>query len=111
VLGEHVEGTGAVQHRVLGTGGRRVDRRPAFEHLEAVGRHQHGARRLVQTMVGAADALDKAARPFGAPTLMTRSTSPQSMPRSSVEVATTAFRVPAAMAASTLRRRAASSEP
>ena len=44
--------------------------------------------------------------PFGAPTLMTRSTSPQSMPRSSVEVATTALSVPAAMAASTLRRRA-----
>ena len=49
--------------------------------------------------------------PFGAPTLMTRSTSPQSMPRSSVEVHTTALSVPAAMAASTLRRRAASSEP
>ncbi len=42
--------------------------------------------------------------PFGAPTWMTRSTSPQSMPRSSVEVATTARSVPAAIAASTLRR-------
>ena len=42
--------------------------------------------------------------PFGAPMLTTRSTSPQSMPRSSVEVATTALSAPAAMAASTLRR-------
>ena len=42
--------------------------------------------------------------PFGAPTWMTRSTSPQSMPRSSVEVATTARSEPAAIAASTLRR-------
>ena len=49
--------------------------------------------------------------PFGAPTLMTRSTSPQSMPRSSVEVQTTARSLPATIAASTLRRCATSSEP
>ena len=42
--------------------------------------------------------------PFGAPTWMTRSTSPQSMPRSRVEVATTARSEPSAIAASTLRR-------
>ncbi len=49
--------------------------------------------------------------PFGAPTLTTRSTSPQSMPRSSVEVHTTALSRPAAIASSTRRRWLASSEP
>ena len=49
--------------------------------------------------------------PFGAPIWTTRSTSPQSMPRSSVEVQTTARSLPAAIAASTLRRWPASSEP
>jgi hypothetical protein len=44
------------------------------------------ARRLVHAVVGAADALGRRLAPFGAPTWMTRSTSPQSMPRSSVEV-------------------------
>jgi len=47
----------------------------------------------------------------GAPTLTTRSTSPQSTPRSSEEVATTARSRPSAIAASTLRRCATSSEP
>jgi hypothetical protein len=28
-----------------------------FEHLEAVGRNQHGARGLIEPVVGAADAL------------------------------------------------------
>ena len=41
---------------------------------------------------------------MGAPIWMTRSTVPQSMPRSSEEVATTAFKAPRAIAASTLRR-------
>jgi hypothetical protein len=49
--------------------------------------------------------------PFGAPILMTRSTSPQSTPRSSEEVQTTPRSLPAAMASSTLRRWATSSEP
>ena len=49
--------------------------------------------------------------PFGAPTLITRSTSPQSTPRSSEEVHTTARKRPALMASSTLRRCATSSEP
>ena len=49
--------------------------------------------------------------PFGAPTWITRSTSPQSMPRSRVEVQTTARSLPAAIAASTLRRCSTSSEP
>ena len=34
----------------------------AFQHLEAVGRHQHGLRRLVEPVVGAADALHQPRR-------------------------------------------------
>ena len=49
--------------------------------------------------------------PFGAPTLTTRSTSPQSMPRSRVAVQTIARSWPAAIAASTRRRCCASREP
>ena len=48
---------------------------------------------------------------MGAASWMTRSTSPQSMPRSSVEVQTTARSSPRAIAASTLRRCSAASEP
>ena len=62
VLGQHVERAGAVQHGVLGAGGGRLDGGAALQHLEAVARHQHGARGLVEAMVGAADALDQAAR-------------------------------------------------
>ena len=49
--------------------------------------------------------------PLGAPTCTTRSTSPQSMPRSRVEVQTTACSLPATMALSTLRRCSTASEP
>ena len=49
--------------------------------------------------------------PLGADSWMTRSTSPQSMPRSSVEVQTTARSPPRPMAASTLRRCSAAMEP
>ena len=49
--------------------------------------------------------------PLGAAIWITRSTSPQSMPRSSVEVQTTARRSPRAIAASTLRLCSAASEP
>ena len=37
----------------------------AFQHLEAVGRHQQRAARLVEPVVGAADALDQAAGALG----------------------------------------------
>ena len=49
--------------------------------------------------------------PFGAPTWITWSTPPQSMPRSSEEVATTARSLPAAIAASTRRRCSTSRLP
>ena len=43
---------------------RRFERRPAFQHLEAVGRHQQRLRRLVEPVIGAADALGQPARAF-----------------------------------------------
>jgi hypothetical protein len=49
--------------------------------------------------------------PFGAASWMTRSTSPQSMPMSRVEVQTTARISPRAIAASTLRRCSAARLP
>ena len=59
VLRQHVERAGAQRRRVLRVLGDRVERGAAFQHLEAVGRHQHAARRLVQPVVGAADALQQ----------------------------------------------------
>ena len=45
-----------------------------LQHLEAIGRDEDAARRLVEAVIGAADALQEGAEaPFGAPTLMTRS--------------------------------------
>ena len=57
MLRQHVERAGAQWRRVLGVLGNGVDRGAAFQHLEAVGRHQHRLRRLVEPVVGAADAL------------------------------------------------------
>ena len=57
VLRQHVERAGARGRRVLRVLGDRVERGAAFQHLEAVGRHQHGLRGLVEPMVGAADPL------------------------------------------------------
>ncbi len=64
MLGQHVERAGAMLHGVMIAGRRGVERRAALQHLEAVRRHQHGARGLVEAMVGAAHALDEAARPL-----------------------------------------------
>ena len=64
VLGEHVEGAEARVGRVLRRLVHGVERRPAFEDLEAVGRHEIGLGRLVEAVVGAADALHDAARAF-----------------------------------------------
>ena len=60
VLRQHVERAGAQRRRVLGVVVHRADRGAAFQHLEAVGRNQHAARRLVEPVVGAADALQQA---------------------------------------------------
>ena len=47
------------RRRVLRLGGDGIERGGAFQHLEAVGRDQHAARRLVHAVVGAADALQQ----------------------------------------------------
>lgn len=65
VLGEHVERAGAQGRGVLFAGARGGKRCLALHHLEAVGRHQDGARRLVHAVVGAADALRKTACALG----------------------------------------------
>ena len=57
VLRQHVERAGAQRRRVLRVLRHRIDGGAAFQHLEAVGRHQHRLRRFVQPVVGAADAL------------------------------------------------------
>ena len=60
VLRQHVERAGARRRRVLRIVRDGVERGAAFEHLEAVGRHQHAARGLIQPVIGAADALQQA---------------------------------------------------
>ncbi len=67
VLGQHIERAGTRHGRVLHAGGSRHDGGPAFEHLEAVCRHQDGPGRFVEPMVGAADPLDQPARALGGP--------------------------------------------
>ena len=57
MLRQHVERAGPQRRGVLRVLRDRVDRDRAFQHLEAVGRHQHGARGLVDAVVGAADPL------------------------------------------------------
>ncbi len=60
VLGEDVERAGAGLRGVLRIFRHRIDGGAAFQHLEAVGRHQHGLRRLVEPVVGTADPLHQA---------------------------------------------------
>ena len=65
VLGQHVE---AGRPRRIAVELARLDgleRGLAFQHLEAVGRHEHGAAGLVQPVVGAADPLHQAAHALG----------------------------------------------
>jgi hypothetical protein len=64
VLGQNVERAAANRRCVLCTDIVGVEGRLAFHHLETVGRHQDGAARLVHAVVGAANALGKAACPF-----------------------------------------------
>ena len=64
MLGQHVERARAQRRRVLCILRDRVDRNGAFQHLEPVGRHEHGARGLVEAVVGAADPLHQPRRAF-----------------------------------------------
>src|SRR5262249_4114317 len=111
MLCEHIECADTGRRSVLRVIGYGRERRGAFEHLEAIGRNQYAFRGLVQGVVGATDAWRRREAPLGAPILTTRSMSPQSTPRSRDDVATTARSLPCAIAASTLRRCATSSEP
>ena len=65
MLAEHVEATPARRVAVQGAGAHGLQRRLALQHLEAVGRDQEGAARLLQAVVGAAQALQQAADPLG----------------------------------------------
>ena len=64
MLGEHVGRAEAGVRRILRGGLHGVEGGLAFEHLEAVGRHQIGLGGLVHAVVGAADALHDPARPL-----------------------------------------------
>ncbi|MEI9929176.1 MAG: hypothetical protein WDM89_01060 [Rhizomicrobium sp.] len=111
MLRQHIEPADLQPFAIELTRHHRVTRGFAFQHLEAVGRHEHCAAGIVKAVVGAADALHKSRCAFGAPMQITLSTAPQSMPRSRVEVQTTARRLPFVIALSTLRRCAGASEP
>ena len=65
VLGQHVEPAGARPVAVELARVERVERSAAFQHLEAVGRHQQRPARLVEPVVGAADALRQARHALG----------------------------------------------
>ena len=61
MLGEHVERAVDQRRRILRAEIVGLERGAAFEHLEAVGRHQDRLGGLVHAVVGAADALGEAA--------------------------------------------------
>ena len=62
MLGENVEGAGPDRRGVLVAEIVGVERRAALDHLEAIGRDEERLRRLVEAVVGAADALRQPAR-------------------------------------------------
>ncbi len=64
MLRQHVERALTRERHVLLAGFGGVDGGAALQHLEAVGRHQHRLRGLVEAVIGAADALDEAAGAF-----------------------------------------------
>ena len=111
MLRQHIERAGAQRRRVLRALGDRLERGVAFQHLEAVGRHQDAARRLVHAVIGAADALQQPAR------ALRRADIDDEIDVAPVDAeierrgADHGAQLPAAIAASTLRRCATSSEP
>jgi hypothetical protein len=111
VLGQHVE---AGRPRRIAVELARLDgleRRQRFQHLEAVGRRDHGAAGLVEPMVGAADPLHQAAHALGRAHLDHQVDVAPVDAEIERGVATTARSLPAAIAASTLRRCSTASEP
>jgi hypothetical protein len=111
VLGQHVALEFGRRLGVLGAVGGGRPGGLAFEHLEAVGRHQQSARRRVEAVVGAPDALQDAARALG------RADIDDEIDVAPVDAeverrgAHDGAQFPAAIAASTLRRWPVSSEP
>ncbi len=64
MLGQHVERADAGRRRVLRILGDGIQRSAAFEHFEAVRRHQYALGGLVHAVIGAADALQEPRRAF-----------------------------------------------
>ena len=64
VLRQDVKAACSCKHGILLAGLGGLLRRPAFEHLETIARHQDAARWFVEAVVCAADALQKPARAF-----------------------------------------------
>jgi hypothetical protein len=86
----------ALVHRILG--------RHGFEEFEPVARHQQSAAGAIEPVVGAADALEQAARSLGRAHLHHQVDIAPVDPRSRLAVQTSARSSPRAMAPSTLRR-------
>ncbi len=59
VLRQHVEPADAQRRRVLRIHRDGLNGRGAFQHLEAIGRHEHPFRGLIHAVIGAADALEQ----------------------------------------------------
>ena len=111
MLRQHVERAGAQRRRILRVLGDRVDRDATFQHFEAIGRHQHRARGLIEPVIGAADPLHQPRR------ALWRADIDDEIDVAPVDAeierrgAHHAAQRPAAIASSTLRRCATSSEP
>ena len=65
VLRQDVERTGAQRRRVLRIFSHRIDSGPALQHLEAIGRHQNGFRRLIEPVVRTSNPLQEPRATFG----------------------------------------------
>jgi hypothetical protein len=65
MLGQHIQPAGDDRVAVEALFRHRIGGRAAFQIFEPVAWHQQGAAGLVQPVIGAADALDQARRPFG----------------------------------------------
>ena len=65
MLRQHIQRAGAQRRGVLRIFIHRIDCHGAFQHLEAIGRHQHGARGFIDAVIGAADPLHQPGRALG----------------------------------------------
>ena len=112
MLRQHVEPAVAQPLAVEFARHHRLARRFAFQHLEAVGGHQQRAARLVQAVIGAADALHQPRGALGrtdADHFVDRAPVDAEIERRGADHSAQIVRL--AIAASTLRRCAGASEP